>query len=101
MAHHAVLRLQVEEVVFVDPRRQDEQRDPVDRLTLWLVLDELDQFVAVDHLARREGEVAPRCEGLGVHHAQPALLEVAHQISRSLHKARAARLDRPAQCDRI
>ena len=70
-------------------------------LTLWLVLDELDQFVAVDHLARREGEVAPRREGLGVHDAQPPLLEVVHQVAHSLRKARAPRLDCPAQCDRI
>ncbi len=93
--------LQVEDVVLVDPGRQNQQRDPVNRLTLWLVLDELDQLVAVDHFAWREREVAPRCEGLGVHDAQPALLEVVHQVAHSFRKARAARLDRPAQGDRI
>ena len=41
------------------------------------VLDQLDQLVAVDHLARREREVAPRREGRGVDHAEPALLQVA------------------------
>ena len=73
----------------------------MDRLTFWLILDELDQLIAVDHLARREGEVAPRREDFGLHDAQPPLLEVVHQVAHSLRKARAPRLDCTAQCDRI
>ena len=101
MADHAVLRLEVEDVVLVDPGRHDHDRHRVDRLGGRLVLDQLDQAVAVDHLARRHGHVAARREGRGIDHGETALLQVAQQVLRPGGEAGSSRLHGFAQCRRI
>ena len=73
----------------------------MDLLGLRRVLDQLDQPIAVDHLARRDGEVAPRRERLGVDHGQAALLEVVQEVARPVGEAGAAGLHRPAQRCRV
>src|SRR5262249_48984051 len=65
VAHERVARREVENVVLHDPRRSDEDRLRVDRRRLWRVLQELDQAVTVDDLARRDGDIAPHFEVLG------------------------------------
>src|SRR5205823_2162 len=44
-------RREVENIIFVDPRRDDQKRTPQDLLGRWCILDELHQIVLVDHLA--------------------------------------------------
>ena len=73
----------------------------MDLLGLRRVLDQLDQAVAEHHLARRDGEVAPRRERVGVDHGQPPLLEVAQEVARPVGDAGAAGLHRPAQRRRV
>ena len=50
-------RLQIEDVELVDPRRHDQERRAQHRLRGRRVLDQLHQFVLVDHLARRRRHV--------------------------------------------
>ena len=72
---------QVEDVVLVDPGRNDQQR----RLNCswwWVELDQLDQVVLENDLARRRGDVLAELEGLGVGHLD-AQLAVARSMSRS------------------
>ena len=95
--HHAVLRLHVEDVVLVDPVRDDQQRGLVHGLGRRRVLDQLDQPVAVDHLARRQGEVAARREGRQVDDAETAFLQVVQQVARPVGEAGPAGLHGPAQ----
>ena len=61
------------------------------------VLDQLDQPVAVDHLARRQGEVATRREGRQIDDAETAFLQVVQQVARPIGEAGPAGLHGPAQ----
>ena len=71
----------------VDPVRYDQQRGLVHGLCRRRVLDQLDQPVAVDHLARRHGEVATRREGRQIDDAETAFLQVAQQVRRPIGEA--------------
>jgi hypothetical protein len=84
-AHHRVRRLHVEHVVLVQPRRDDQQRPARDLGGGRRVLDQLHQLVLVDHLARRDREVAAYLEGAHVGHAD---LQAAVLRSRSDQKLR-------------
>ena len=53
--HHAVLRLEVEDVELVDPGRHDQERPLEHGVRGRGVLDQLHQVVAEDDLARRHG----------------------------------------------
>ena len=66
-----------------------------------LVLDQLDQPVAIDHLARRHGHVAARCEGRGIDHGEAALLQVGQQVLRAGGEAGSSGLHGLAQRRRI
>src|SRR5829696_272301 len=89
---HALLGREVKDVVPVDPGRDKEYRRLVDLLCLRLVLDELDELVAVDDPARRYGDVLAELEGRGVGHAEATLSEVGEQVSRPLGETRPPRL---------
>ena len=98
--HHALLRVQVEDVVLVDPGRDDQQRLGIDLLGQRRVLDQLDQVVLEHHLARADRGVAPDLEGVHVglpdqelalaalqvlqHHLQPAHQVLALLVQRRL-----------------
>ena len=68
----ALPRREVGDVVLVDPGRAEEQRGLVDLLGLGLVLDQLDQRRAVDHLARGDRHVHAELEAAGVDLRGPA-----------------------------
>ena len=76
-----LLLAQVEDVVLVDPGRDDHQRPLVDLPGHRLVLDQLHQVGLEHHLARRGGDVLAELEGALVGHRDAqlavALLEVA------------------------
>ena len=55
-------RAEIEDVELVDPRRHDQERRPQHVLGGRLVLDQLDQLVLEDHLARRDRHVAANFE---------------------------------------
>ena len=71
-----VRRLQVEDVVLVDARRDDHQRPLVDLVGRRGVLDQLDQLVLEDHGARRGADVAAHLERRLVGHRDAALGQV-------------------------
>ena len=64
IADQGVARGQVEDVVLHDPGRDDEDGFGVDPLSGRLVLDELDEGIAIDHLAGGHRQVPPDDEGL-------------------------------------
>src|SRR5215210_3715480 len=89
---HALLVRKVEDVVPVNPGRQEYYGRLVDLLGRGLVLDELDEIVAVDDLARRHGDVLAELEGRGIRHAEAPLFEVSEQVPRSFREARSSGL---------
>jgi hypothetical protein len=80
MAHEGILRLQVEDVELVDAGRHDHQRPRMHLRRRRRVLDELDQLVLEDHLARRRRQVAADLEGVVVGHRDAALAEVGEEV---------------------
>ena len=64
ISHQGILRRQVENVVLHDPSRYDQHRLGMDLLGCRLVLDELDQPIAKDDLARSRGDTAADLVGL-------------------------------------
>ena len=58
IAHQRVLGRQVENVIFHDPGRHDQHRLGLDLGRGRAVLDQLHQIVAIDDVARRDGDVA-------------------------------------------
>ena len=100
-----VLLAQIENVVLVDPGRNDEQRLPEDGLGRRDVLDELQQVVLEHDLAGRGGDVVADPERLLVAHLDAqlpvALVEVLEQVLQALHQVGAARLHRLAEHLRV
>jgi hypothetical protein len=100
-----VRRLEVEDVEFVDPRRNDQQRPLRHFLGGRRVLQKLDQVVLVDDLARRHRDVLADLEGLEIGHADLELplaaLQVLEQVFQALHQVLAAAVDGGAQHFRI
>ena len=100
-ADERVPRPQIENVELVDPRRDDQQRPPLHGFGRRRVLDQLDQIVLVDDLARRRRDVLADLERRHVGHAdmQPALaaLEIVEQVLQPVQQVLAAAFDRRAQ----
>src|SRR5215207_8076795 len=94
---HALLGCKVKDVVPVDPGREEDYGRLVDLLGRGLVLDELDEIVAVDDLARRHGDVLPKLEGHRIGHAEAPLFEVSEQVPRPLCETRPPRLGNAPQ----
>ena len=90
-ADHRVLLAQVEDVIFVDPGREDQQRDLVDLVGRWGELQDLDQLVLEDHLARSGGDVVADLEwrevGLADRQLAAAAGEIAGEILHAPHQA--------------
>ena len=61
-ANHRALRLEIEDVVFLNPGRDDQDRLQKHLVRRRLVLDQLDQVVAIDDLAGRDRHVASDLE---------------------------------------
>ena len=74
-ADEGFLRVEVEDVELVDPGRADQQRPLQHRLGRRLVLDDLGDVAARDHLARRHGDVLADLEAriVGLPELQVAL----------------------------
>ena len=93
----ALLRIEVEDVELVDPRRHDQERSPQDRLGRGRVLDQLDQIVAEHHRAGADRDVAADLEARLVRLAHPELaparldvllqhLQAAHEVGAVLRE---------------
>ena len=97
----AFLRVQIENVELVDPRRHDEKRAPVHRLCRRRVLDQLDQIVAPHYLAGRDRHVLAELElgGIGLPQAKGpmARLDVLGQHVQATDEVLAFLLHRGAQ----
>ena len=96
---------QIEDVVLVDPRRNDEQRPPVHLLRGRRVLDQLEELVLEDHLAGGDRDVLAELEGVLVGHADAQLAaaapEVVEQVVQALQQVLAAARHRFAQHLRV
>ena len=62
VAHQRIGGREIEDVVLHDPSRHDEDRLAIDLAGFGRILDQLDQAVAVDHLALRDRDVLARLE---------------------------------------
>ena len=60
-----VLGREIQDIIFHDPRRHDQHRFGVDGFGGRCVLDQFDQMIAIDHIARGDGQVAADLKGLG------------------------------------
>jgi hypothetical protein len=98
---HAPAGADVHDVVFVDPRRDDDDGDAVDLLGLRRVLDQLDQLVAVDHLAGGERQVDADLELLLARDLHLPALEVVQQVVQPAAQILAAGVEHFAQHLRV
>jgi hypothetical protein len=100
-ADHRVLGAQVQDVELVDPRREDQQRDLVHRLGGRGELQQLQDVVLVDHLARGGGDVLADLElgqvGLADRQLAAAALQVGGEVLHAAHQALALALHHLAQ----
>ena len=89
-AEQRFFRREVEDVEFVDPRRDDEERALPHALGGLRVLDELEEFVLEDHLARRRRQVLAELErrDVGLARKQQALAgrDIVGEHPHSLHE---------------
>ena len=99
-ADEGILLAQVEDVVLVDPRRNDEQRAPYTCSVIgvyWMSC----MRSSGDHLAGRGGDVAAELERALVGHRDAqlpaALLDVGEQVVQTAHQVLSAARHRLAQ----
>ena len=101
VADEAVLRLQIQDVVLVDPGRDHQKRPLIDLLGGRRILDQLHQLGLEDHLAGREGDVPAELEGVEIGHLdrQPAAAaaEIVEQVVQPAQQVLAARFQGRAQ----
>ena len=104
-ADEGVLLPEIQDVIFVDPGRHDEHRPLGDIGGRRLVLQQLDQIVLEDDLARGDRDVAADLEGVRIGHLDLELalaaLEVVEQMLQPLHQILAAGLQGLAQDLRV
>jgi hypothetical protein len=84
------VRLQVEDVVLVDERRDDQQRPCMHARLPRTVLDQLCDRILVDHRAFRDRQVAAHLEGTRLAHRQAADGEIVAQVVEARKQAAAA-----------
>ncbi len=101
VADERVLRLQVEDVVLVDARRDHHQRPFRHFCRARRVLDQLDEVVLVDHLARGHGDIAAELERSLVGLADAAFARIGEQVRHAASECLALGLERGAQRRRI
>ncbi len=94
---------EVHDVVLVDPRRAEQQRDRVHAFELWLVLNQLDQVAPVHNRAGRSGHVHADLESGRVDLRGPTtvVFEVAEHVLHALDQALATGLEGSADCLRV
>jgi len=99
----AALRGEVHHVVLVDPGRAAQQRHVVDLAGLRLVLQDLDEVAAVDHLRRGGGEVAADLERRHVDLARPAVVvqHVVDEVAGAVGEAATAGVQRLLEHRRV
>ncbi len=92
IAHQRVVRRQVEDVIFHDPGRHDQQRFGVDRFGYRLILDQFHQPVAIDNLALCHRHVAADLKGFRADRLAAAdqPLPVLRQVLQAAHQVHAA-----------
>src|SRR6185436_14204823 len=90
--HKGILRLQIQDVVFIDEWRNNQQRKFVDLGGRRCILDQLHYFVLEDYRAGCNGQIAADLEGLLVRHGNPSPGHVAGQQIHALHEAFSAGL---------
>src|SRR5258707_935664 len=100
-ADEGILLAKIEDVVLVDPRRDDEKRSFEDLFRARGILYELHQVVLEHHLAGRRGDVHAELECLLVGHADAAALDVGEQIVQAADQILPARLQGLAQHLRV
>ena len=100
-AHEALLRVEVEDVETVDPRREDHQRGGQHRLGCRRVLNQLVERRFMDDLAGRGRDVLAqrKCAGVGVRQLPAA--QIGQQVFHPLDQVLAARLERALHHHRI
>src|SRR5207244_2525610 len=86
-----ILLAQVEDVVLVDPWRNDDQRRARYLYRRGRVLDQLHEVVLENHLAWSRRNVAAELESRFVSHADAAPLDVSEQIVEAFYEVLAAR----------
>ncbi len=103
IADERILRRQIENIIFHDPSRNEKDRLAVHLFRLRRILDELDQTVAIDDLARRHGDIAARFEVFRAGWLQAAhlALEIIDEVQGTTDEIGAARLDDAMLHDRI
>jgi hypothetical protein len=103
--HEAVFGPQVEDIIFVDPGRHDQQRPLQHIRCRRIILDELHQRRLPHHLARRGGNILAQPEGLAIRHADAkiafATFQVGQQVGETLQQVLATGFHRLAQHLRI
>ena len=101
----AVLGPQIEDVVLVDPGRNDQKRPLIHLLRARRVLQQLHQVVLIDHLARAERQIGADLERLEVGHLdrEPTFAprQILEQVIEAVQQIGAATLQGGAQDLRI
>ena len=104
-ADEGILRAQIKDIVFVDPRRHDQQRALQHFFSGGRVLDQLHQIILIDNLARCHGDILAHLELAFIRHADAQIplpaFQVGQQIGQALQQILATRLRRAAQHFRI
>ena len=90
--HQRILGREVEDIVFHDPGRHDEDRLGPDLVCRRRVLDQFDQAIAINDLGGRDGEVAANLEFIGSSRflSQKQRPPIFDKILSAAHKIRAA-----------
>ena len=100
-ANEGILRAQIKDIVFVDPRRQDQQRALQHFFSSGRILDQLHQIILINNLARRDGDILAHLELAFIRHADAKIalptFKVGQQIGQALQQILATRLRRAAQ----
>ena len=86
----ALFGAQVEDVELVDPRRHDDDRHGMHRFGGGRVVDQFDQAVAENDLARRRRQILADDEGVGFDHLDVPRLDIAHEVPETAGEALAA-----------
>ena len=91
-------RCQIHDVELVDPRWAEQQRNRVRLRCLWRVLDQLDEFAAVDDASRRGSHVDADLESGTVDLRRPSTVvaKIVHHVLEAVDDALAARVERLA-----
>src|SRR5262245_6712901 len=82
-----VILAQVEYVIFVDPRRYDQERTFKGFFRRGFILDELDQVILINNRAWRRCEIAADLKGVVVGRADLELAVAAFEVADQIFQA--------------